>query len=93
MHFLYIIYSRSTDKFYIGETYNVMERVEKHNSHYYPSSYTKIAQDWEMVLSFECINENNAIYLEKFVKKMKSKKFIKKIIADPSILKDILYKR
>ncbi|WP_317133053.1 GIY-YIG nuclease family protein [Flavobacterium ustbae] len=93
MHYLYILYSSSSQKFYIGETSNIDERTLKHNNHSYSNSFTKIARDWEIVLSFICENRDEALYLESFIKKMKSKIFNNKIIADPSILKDILSKR
>ncbi|KAF2329731.1 GIY-YIG nuclease family protein [Flavobacterium ginsenosidimutans] len=93
MHYLYILYSSSTQKFYIGETNNIDERIFKHQNHFYANSFTKIASDWEVVLTFMCDNKSEALYLEKFIKRMKSKVFNAKIISDPSILKDILLKR
>ncbi|PBJ13142.1 GIY-YIG nuclease superfamily protein [Flavobacterium sp. ACN6] len=93
MHYLYILYSKSSEKFYIGETSDITERISKHRDHFYTNSFTKIANDWEVVLSFICNDRDEALYLEKFIKRMKSKIFNNKIIADPSILKDILNKR
>ncbi len=93
MHFLYIVYSKSQNKYYVGETNNVEERVVKHNLHFYDNSFTKIAEDWELKFSFECENKEVAIYLEKFIKKMKSRIFIEKIIANPEIVMDILLKK
>jgi len=92
-HFLYILFSNSSDKFYVGETHNVIERISKHNEHFYKNSFSKIANDWELVLTFECTDKNDALYLEKFIKKMKSKVFIEKIIGNPEILNDILSKK
>ncbi len=92
MHYLYIIYSKTADKFYIGETHNLEERLQKHNEHSYNNSFTKIASDWKLVLQFNCINRDNALFLEQFIKRMKSRKFIEKIIAQPNILTDILAK-
>ncbi len=92
MHYLYIIYSKTADKFYIGETQNLEERLQKHNEHLYNNSFTKIASDWKLVLQFNCINRDNALFLEQFIKRMKSRKFIEKIIAQPNILTDILAK-
>lgn len=69
------------------------ERLLKHQNHYYSNSFTKIANDWKIVLTFNCKDKNEAIYLENFIKRMKSKTFNEKIIANPSILKDILSKR
>jgi putative endonuclease len=91
-HFLYILYSKSKDKFYIGETHAINERLNKHNNHYYKNSFTKIASDWEVCLTFECENQEKIRFLEQFIKKMKSKVFIKKIIQNPLILEDILFK-
>ena len=92
MHYLYILYSQSVDKYYVGESNNVEERLLKHNVHSYEGSFTKIASDWQVVLIFECVSRNQAISLEKFIKKMKSKIFIKKIVSNPDILTEIISK-
>ena len=91
-HFLYILYSKSVDKFYIGETNNVINRLEIHNSHLIKGAFTKIANDWEIKIVFECKNRNEALFLEKFIKRMKSRKFINTIIQNPEILNDVLSK-
>jgi putative endonuclease len=93
MHYLYILHSNAVDKFYVGETYDIENRVLNHNQHYYSNSFTKIANDWKLVFSFNCVDESEAIYLEKFIKRMKSTVFIQKIISNPKILDDILSKR
>jgi putative endonuclease len=92
-HFLYIVYSITSTKYYVGETHNIQERIQKHNEHEYANSFSKIANDWELVLTFECNDRNSALYLERFIKKMKSKIFIEKIIQNPEILSDILSKK
>ena len=89
-HFLYILFSDSKDKFYIGQTADVDFRLNLHNSHAFEKSFTKIASDWVIVLNYECDSKYEAIYLETFIKKMKSKKFIQKTINDNTILKEIL---
>ena len=93
MHNLYIIYSKSGDKFYIGETNDTSVRLVKHNNHNYKGSFTKIASDWEIVLDYECLTKNDALFLETFIKRMKSKKIILKIIENNEILKDVLDNR
>ncbi|MEO2081146.1 MULTISPECIES: GIY-YIG nuclease family protein [Leeuwenhoekiella] len=40
-HYLYIIYSKSLDKFYTGETSNIEERITLHNAHAIKNAYTK----------------------------------------------------
>ncbi len=92
-HFLYILYSKSKSKYYVGQTHDVEERILKHNQHLYSNAYTKIASDWALKVAIEIENKNDAVYLENFIKRMKSKKFIEKIIFDTSIARDILSKR
>jgi putative endonuclease len=93
MHFLYIIYSPKTDKFYVGETTNVEQRLALHNQHSFKKAFTTSAKNWVIKLSFECKSREEALDLERFIKRMKSKVFIQKIIKDPNILKDILNKK
>ena len=93
MHYLYVIYSPSIDRYYVGESPNVINRLDQHNSHYFRKGFTKAAQDWKIVLSTAWEHKDDAMYLEKFMKRMKSKTFIEKIIEDRTILKDILEKR
>jgi putative endonuclease len=90
MHFLYIIYSEKIDKHYVGETDNIELRLLKHNNHSYQGSFTKSSNDWKVVLSYNCTSRKQAIAVEKFIKKMKSKVFIQKIINNSSIVDDII---
>ena len=92
-HFLYILYSKSANKYYIGETSDVSFRLNLHNSHEFKGSFTKIASDWEVKLTFENAEKSNILFLEKFIKRMKSRVFIQKIIENPEILSDILLKK
>lgn len=92
-HFLYILFSKSKDKYYVGETHDITERLQRHNNHSYPNSFTKIANDWEVILTFECVNKTDTLYLEGFIKRMKSSVFIEKIIQNPKILTAILSKK
>ncbi|MDN3491982.1 GIY-YIG nuclease family protein [Winogradskyella bathintestinalis] len=93
MHSLYILYSESIDKYYVGESKNADIRRNLHNNHHFKKGFTTAASDWVIVLNFECTSKVDALYLENFIKRMKSTKFIKKIIADREILTDILGNR
>ena len=93
MHYLYILFSEKLNRFYVGETSNVEKRLIMHNQHVYKNSFTKSASDWVIHLSKKYNNKNDALYIEKFIKRMKSRKFIEKIINDNEILDDILTKR
>ncbi|MBO0341975.1 GIY-YIG nuclease family protein [Flagellimonas profundi] len=45
-YFVYILYSQSIDKFYVGHCQNLEDRISRHNGG--RSKYTKIAMDWEV---------------------------------------------
>ncbi len=79
MYFLYILYSPNSNKYYVGSTGNIGVRFLDHNN---PKStdYTKRYQPWKLVYKEEFINKSLAIKREKFIKRMKSKKFIEKLI-------------
>ena len=93
MHFLYIIYSAKADKYYTGESNDVPARIKLHNSHRFLKAFTKAASDWEIKLIFKCENKTDAVFLERYIKRMKSRKFIQKIIERPEILEEILSTR
>ncbi len=93
MHYLYIIYSKSLNKYYVGESHDVKKRLEQHKNHHYKSNFSRRASDWELLLQKQLENREQALYLEKFIKRMKSKKFTEKVINDPKILDNILNKK
>ena len=90
IHFVYIIYSQSVNRFYVGQTINPSKRLEQHKSHFYKNSSTKIADDWELFLVIECISKKQALKLEQFIKNMKNRKFYIKLKENPEIIKELL---
>jgi putative endonuclease len=92
-HYLYILHSKKADKYYIGESPNLENRHQQHINHHFSKSFTKIADDWEVVLSKKCDSKQDALFLEAFIKRMKSKKFIIKVVENSNILDDILNKK
>ena len=93
MHFLYIVHSKTIDRYYVGETHDLVNRLEQHNQHHFKNNFTKAAKDWKVALSKICESKEDAIYLERFIKRMKSKEFIQKVIENPKILDDLLSKK
>jgi putative endonuclease len=93
MHFLYILHSQTADKYYVGETADVDQRLKDHLTHKYSKSFTKLAEDWQVVLNFKVETRKEALFLEQFIKRMKNRRFIQKVIKDHSILEDILRRK
>ena len=89
VYYIYIIYSEKLNRFYVGTTDDVTRRIVQHNNAFYLTSFTAKGIPWVLKLCFECQSSEKAYLLERFIKKMKSKVFIEKIIANEDILKDI----
>jgi len=86
--FCYIIYSKKLDRFYVGSTVLKPEhRLDVHLAKYYGNSkYTAKADDWLLYFKIECNSIDQARYLEKHIKKMKSRKYLKDIKHYPEII-------
>jgi putative endonuclease len=92
MHFCcYILFSKSTDRYYIGYTSDIEERIILHNNgHFGKKSFTYKATDWEIFLLIPCESIEQAIFVESRIKKMKSKIYIENLKKYPKIIKKIL---
>ena len=86
MHYVYIIYSPSFDRYYIGESVNAVNRTQQHNSAFYDSASTSFTRDWQLCLQLQVANRLQAIKVERYIKSMKSKAFIRKLLSDESFL-------
>ena len=83
MFCIYILYSQSADKFYVGQTSDVQKRLWEHNNPVEKSKYTAKYIPWELILYFQVSNERgDAMKIEKFIKAQKSRKFILKLIEN-----------
>jgi putative endonuclease len=77
---VYIIYSVSYDKFYIGHTGNYILRIEQHNTSD-RLTYTARYRPWTIVACFEAgETRSEAKKIEAQMKKLKSKIMIERII-------------
>ena len=76
---VYIIYSSGLDKYYVGQTENLEDRLFRHNNS--GSKSTKSARDW--VLSHVEVFETRieAVKREQQIKKKKSRKYVESIIS------------
>ena len=83
MHFVYILYSPFTDKYYIGESVNAEGRQLQHNNEFYPTSSTRFAKDWEIKRQIPVENPQQARKVEQYIKGMKSKHFLNNLCKDP----------
>ena len=81
MAWLYILFSKSVNKYYVGITTELPEfRLVKHKTKFYENQFTSIADDWEIKLSILCLDIKEGRKMEMYIKRMKSRKFIEKLI-------------
>jgi putative endonuclease len=71
---LYILHSKTIDRYYIGYTNDINRRLAEHNR--IKGKYTDVGIPWLLVYS-ECYgSKKEAMAREKFIKSKKSKQFI-----------------
>ncbi len=89
-HYVYIIYSKKRNGFYIGETTDITKRLEIHNNEVLNTNSTKDGIPWELFHTIVCVNRTQALSIEKHIKRMKSANFIKNLSLYPEITDRLL---
>ncbi len=84
-YFVYIIYSKMADRYYVGQTEDIEERLALHNSHFFGHSFTKTAADWVLKYSLKCQSRSQAVRIESHIKKNKSRKYVEDLIQYQTI--------
>ncbi|MEL7190896.1 MAG: GIY-YIG nuclease family protein [Bacteroidota bacterium] len=84
-YYIYILYSPGSDKYYVGQTHNVEERLKDHNEGQRPNQHKKYTykhRPWQLCLSFSVgSSRSDALKIERYIKSKKSRKFIKDLIS------------
>ena len=76
---LYILYSTTLDKYYVGSTTDIYRRLIEHNRG--KEKFTKTGMPWELVYKEEFLALTDARRRETFIKKQKSRKYILQLIS------------
>ncbi|MBA0885448.1 GIY-YIG nuclease family protein [Flavobacterium undicola] len=80
MFYVYILYSKSIDTYYVGSSsISLEDRLRRHLSSH--SGFTARAKDWEIVYFESYDNKKDAILREQEIKKWKSRVRIIKLIS------------
>ena len=77
---VYIIYSPTKDKFYIGYTSDIEERIIRHNQK--SKGFTGNTNDWKIVHTETYPTKSEALLREKQIKSWKSKIKIQELISN-----------
>jgi putative endonuclease len=74
---VYILYSSSLEKYYIGQTNNFESRIHRHNSGH--EKFTKSGLPWILIWKNEVSTRSLAMKLEKQIKKRGAKRYLEKL--------------
>jgi putative endonuclease len=89
---VYILHSIKLNKFYIGQTIDLSERLVLHNTKYFRDSFTAKTDDWTLVFTLNCESREQALSIEKYIKRMKSRKYIENLVRKPGYSQKLLQK-
>lgn len=81
---VYILYSAKIDRFYTGSTSDLNQRLEFHDN---PDArkFTAKADDWILFDKIDCESKYQALAIEKHIKSMKSKTYIRNLKKYPEM--------
>ncbi|WP_396603072.1 GIY-YIG nuclease family protein [Algibacter sp. R77976] len=77
-HYVYILYSVSLNRYYVGSSEDVQSRLGKHLENH--KGFTGKAKDWVLKYTETYNSKSESIKRELQIKKWKSRKMIEKLI-------------
>jgi putative endonuclease len=81
MYYIYFLYSKTANKYYVGHSQDPWNRLSQHLSNS-GDKFTGSYHDWELIAVFEVSDrKGEADRIEKFIKRQKSRILIEKILA------------
>lgn len=80
MYFVYVIYNKDSDKFYIGQTRNIRERLDLHNKGTFSGYTSRFQGKWELIYKESAATRSEALKREKQLKSFRGREFIKQHI-------------
>ena len=93
MYFVYILFSEGFDKYYIGQTNSLENRLERHNEFDLSNTYTSKYRPWMLVAFVEIgTDRGDAMKVERRLKALKSKKIIANFVENPEKLVEFAQK-
>ena len=88
---VYILYSKNLNRFYVGYSSNLEERLIFHENAE-SRKFTSNADDWVLFNKINCESKAQGLAVEAHIKRMKSKKYIENLFKYPEMLNNLLNK-
>jgi len=80
MYTVYILFSKSLGRYYVGFTNDLDRRLSEHNRK--KGKYTDMGIPWEVVYTEKYTTKLEAMERESFIKLKKSREYIEQLIAN-----------
>ena len=87
---VYILFSPTLGKHYIGSCVDFDERFQQHLNKDFKGSYTTYQSDWELFFKIDGLDYDQARRIELHIKRMKSRQYIMNIKEFPSISQKLI---
>ena len=87
---VYIIYSASIERYYIGSCLDLELRIEEHNTGVYKTNFTNRAKDWKVCFTINDLEMSASRQIENHIKKMKSRIYIENLVKFPEISEKLI---
>ena len=72
--YVYILYSETIRRYYVGQTADIERRLVRHNEGYVKS--TKRGSPWTLIHSIKVYSRSEALLLERKIKKRGAKRYL-----------------
>ena len=92
MYTVYILFSEKLNRFYVGYASDLELRLDFHSNDEQTRKFTYKADDWKLFFKIECTSKQQALLIEKHIKRMKSKTYIQNLINYPEIIEKLKLK-
>ncbi len=87
----YVIHSEKLNRFYIGSTTDIQQRIINHNTHRHgEKSFTAKVDDWKLYIFIPTQTYPQARRIELKIKKKKSSNFIRNLKTYPELIEKLL---
>jgi putative endonuclease len=77
---VYVIYNKTANRYYIGQTEDIERRLNQHNNHTYKSYTSRFPGEWKLIHLESVATRSEALKREKGLKSGNGREFIKTII-------------
>ena len=85
MYTIYAIYNRLANRYYIGQTRSIDERLRMHNNHIFKGYTSRFPGKWELIYEESVATRPEALKRERQLKSGNGREFVKGLISESAL--------